>query len=151
MSARDEAQAHGAQKPRHIKRIVEVASTAQCVGTVREPPSFAQAINQCFPWKGMEMSIRVVAKHVVKEDGKEEFVAILQELVQKTRLEKGCISYSLYESLDDPNIVTMLEEWESKEALDTHIKTEHFTRIIPQTGKFLSVPVAIDSYQKQLV
>jgi len=41
--------AHGAQKSRHIKRIVEVASTAQCVGAVREPPSLAQAINQRFP------------------------------------------------------------------------------------------------------
>ena len=102
--------------------------------------------------KGMEkMSIRVVARHVVKEGGKEELVAILQELVQKTRLENGCISYSLYESLDDPNVVTMLEEWESKEALDAHIKAEHFTRIIPQTGKFLAAPVAIDSYQKQLI
>ena len=97
------------------------------------------------------MNIRVVAKHVVKEDLKGEFVSILQELVQKTRLENGCIGYSLYESLNDTNVVTMLEEWESKEALDAHMKTEHFTRIIPQTGKFLAAPVEIDSYQKQLI
>ena len=97
------------------------------------------------------MSIRVVAKHVVKEDLKGELVSILQELVQKTRLESGCISYSLYESLNDTNVVTMLEEWESKEALDAHMKTEHFTRIIPQTGNFLAAPVEIDSYQKQLI
>jgi quinol monooxygenase YgiN len=97
------------------------------------------------------MSIRVVAKHVVKDGVKGEFVATLQELVEKTRLEKGCISYSLYESVDYPNIVTMLEEWEGKEALDAHMKSEHFTRIIPQTGKFLASPVSIDSYQKQLI
>jgi len=35
--------AHGAQKPRHIKRIVEVASTAQ------RSDSPAPAINQRFP------------------------------------------------------------------------------------------------------
>jgi len=35
--------AHGAQKPRHINRIVEVASTAQ------RSDSPAQAINQGFP------------------------------------------------------------------------------------------------------
>ena len=35
--------AHGAQKPRHIKRIVEVASTAQ------RSDSLAQAISQRFP------------------------------------------------------------------------------------------------------
>jgi len=97
------------------------------------------------------MSIRVVAKHIVKDGSKGGLVAILEELVQKTRLENGNISYSLYESLDDPNVVTMLEEWESKEALDAHIKTEHFTRIIPQTDEFLAAPVAIDSYEKQLI
>ena len=35
--------AHGAQKPRHIKRIVEVVSTAQ------RSDSLAQVINQRFP------------------------------------------------------------------------------------------------------
>ena len=40
--------APGAQNPRHTNRVVEVSSTAQRVGAVREPPSLAQAINQCF-------------------------------------------------------------------------------------------------------
>jgi len=41
--------AHGAQKPRHIQKYVEVASAAQHVGAVREPPLIpAQAINQRF-------------------------------------------------------------------------------------------------------
>jgi len=41
--------AHGTQKPRHIQKYVEVASTAQHVGAVREPPLIpAQTINQRF-------------------------------------------------------------------------------------------------------
>ena len=99
----------------------------------------------------MKMSVKVVAKHVIKDGSKEALTAILEELVQKTRLENGNISYSLYEALNDPNVVTMLEEWESQEALDAHMKTEHFTRIIPQTGEFLAAPVTIDVYKKQLI
>ena len=87
-----------------------------------------------------------MAKHVLKEGCKEGIKAILVELVQKTRIEKGNISYSLYELADDPNVVTMLEEWESKEALDAHMKSEHFMRIIPQTGKFLAEPATIEVY-----
>ena len=92
------------------------------------------------------MSIKIVAKHVLKEGSKGGIMAILEELVQKTRLEKGNISYGLYELTDNPNVVTMLEEWEGKEALDAHMKSEHFTRIIPQTGEFLAAPVAIEVY-----
>ena len=92
------------------------------------------------------MSIKIVAKHVLKEGGKAGIVTILEELVQKTRLEKGNFSYALYELTDDPNVVTMLEEWESKEAIDAHMKSEHFMRIIPQTGEFLAEPATIEIY-----
>ena len=89
-----------------------------------------------------------MAKHVLKDGCKDALKAALEELIRKTRLEDGNISYDLYESLEDPNIVTMLEEWESREALDAHVKTEHFTRIIPLTAGFLVAPVTIDSYKK---
>jgi len=92
------------------------------------------------------MSIKVVAKFVLKEGCKDALKAVLEELVQKTRLEEGNISYALYESLDDPNVATMLEEWESKEALDAHMKTEHFTRIVPQVDEFLAAPVTVEAY-----
>jgi len=29
----------------------------------------------------------------------------------------------------------MIEEWESKDALDKHFKTEHFTKLVPMIGK----------------
>jgi len=47
----------------------------------------------------------------------------------------GCIAYSLYKDINNPSILTMIEEWESTEALDVHKQTEHFTRIVPMVGK----------------
>ena len=41
-------EAHGARKPRHIQEYVEVASAAQRVGAVREPPSPAKTITPRF-------------------------------------------------------------------------------------------------------
>ncbi|MCM3570303.1 putative quinol monooxygenase [Neobacillus mesonae] len=80
--------------------------------------------------------IKVVAKGKLKPDVKaEEYIRISRELVAETRKEEGCISYALFEELNDPSIFTMLEEWENEEALEKHNQTEHMKRIIPELSK----------------
>ncbi len=79
--------------------------------------------------------IKVVAKGYFLEGKAEEAIKLYKELVEKTRTEEGCISYSLFRDIEDDSILTMIEEWESKDALDKHFKTEHFTRLVPMIGK----------------
>jgi len=79
--------------------------------------------------------VKVVAKGYFYEDKTKEAIKLYEELVEKTRKEDGCISYSLFKDIKDNSIMTMIEEWESKEALDKHMKTEHFTRLVPIIGK----------------
>jgi quinol monooxygenase YgiN len=79
--------------------------------------------------------VKVVAKGYFYEDKTEEAIKIYEELVEKTRLEDGCISYNLFRDKNDCSILTMIEEWKSQDALDKHMKTEHFTRLVPQLGK----------------
>ncbi|HBC32268.1 MAG TPA: antibiotic biosynthesis monooxygenase [Clostridiales bacterium] len=80
--------------------------------------------------------IKVVAKGYFYEGKAEEAIKLYEELVEKTRKEDGCISYSLFRDIEDDSILTMIEEWESKDALDKHKKTEHFTRLVPIIGEF---------------
>ncbi|HOA20312.1 MAG TPA: putative quinol monooxygenase [Sedimentibacter sp.] len=79
--------------------------------------------------------IKVVAKGYFLEGKAEEAIKLYEELVEKTRKEEGCISYSLFRDIEDDSILTMIEEWESKDALDKHFKTEHFTKLVPMIGK----------------
>jgi quinol monooxygenase YgiN len=79
--------------------------------------------------------IKVVAKGYFLEGKAEEAIKLYEELVEKTRTEEGCISYSLFRDIEDDSILTMIEEWESKDALDKHFKTEHFTKLVPMIGK----------------
>ncbi|HAS90737.1 MAG TPA: antibiotic biosynthesis monooxygenase [Clostridiales bacterium] len=79
--------------------------------------------------------IKVVAKGYFLEGKAEEAIKLYEELVEKTRTEEGCISYILFRDIEDDSILTMIEEWESKDALDKHFKTEHFTRLVPMIGK----------------
>ena len=85
--------------------------------------------------------IKVVAKGYFLEGKAEEAIKLYEELVEKTRKEEGCISYSLFRDIEDDSILTMIEEWESKDALDKHFKTEHFTRPVSYTH--------LDVYKRQ--
>ena len=80
--------------------------------------------------------VKVVAKGIYYEDKVNEALKLYEELVQKTREENGCISYSLFRDTKDSTILTMIEKWESQEALDAHMKTKHFTTLVPMIGKF---------------
>jgi quinol monooxygenase YgiN len=81
------------------------------------------------------MSIKVVANNYLLADKVEEYLAIAKELVAKTNeLDKGCIGYDLYKDVADPLHYTMIEEWETQEALNAHMASEHFQRLIPGLG-----------------
>lgn len=81
--------------------------------------------------------IHVIATIEVAPGRREEFLAVFQELVPDVRAEKGCIEYGpaidLPTSLADSpspreNVVTVIEKWESVEALRAHLEAPHMAR-----------------------
>ena len=81
------------------------------------------------------MTIKVVADNWIRPDAMEEFLAAANELVEQTRAnDAGCLSYALYRDLADPEHLTVLEEWESQEALNAHAASDHFQRLFPAFG-----------------
>lgn len=69
--------------------------------------------------------IKVIARSIIKENYLPEALVLYQLLVQETVKEQGCISYELFQELDNPNNLTLIEEWEDIEALKRH--TENFS------------------------
>jgi len=76
--------------------------------------------------------IKVVAKSIVKEDKIEEFKSLAEKLIAETRKETGCISYQLFQDINDEKVFAMIEEWESSDDLQNHINSEHYRKIVPQ-------------------
>ncbi len=75
--------------------------------------------------KGLRMKVDVVA-HIHAKPGREsDLRKVLEAFVAPTRKEDGCIRYDLFVDLDDPTKFTFIEEWESREALDKHGKSDH--------------------------
>jgi len=56
--------------------------------------------------------------------------------VQETVKEQGCISYELFQELDNPNNLTLIEEWKDLEALKRHTETPHFITLVQQLSQF---------------
>jgi len=70
--------------------------------------------------------IKVVAKLTIKKEGIDIFIENAKKLVEETRKEEGCISYQLLQDINNEQVFIFNEEWASAEALDKHMKSEHF-------------------------
>lgn len=93
--------------------------------------------------------IKVVAKQIIKTGKLEEFMPVAKALVDASnKNDAGCIRYEMYQDLSDPQIVTVIEEWESQEALDSHMKSKHFTDAMPKIGALCVKPADINLYKK---
>ena len=92
--------------------------------------------------------IKVVAKAKVKKEYIAQYKEITQELIDSTREEDGCVSYSLYGDIEDHSILTFIETWESKEHLDAHFETEHFKRIVPKLGEMQECDTEVNIYSE---
>ena len=89
--------------------------------------------------------IKIVSKNLIKESEVEHFLELVREMAAKSTDEKGCISYSLNQSITNPRVYTFIECWEDQAAIDAHNNTEHFKRIVPQF-RDLREDYALDKY-----
>lgn len=94
--------------------------------------------------------IKVVAKSYAKADGLDRILELSREMVEKTVVEDGCISYELFQDVKDPRAMIIIEEWESQEALDRHMASEHFKRLVPQLNELRERPSELNICKKAL-
>lgn len=69
--------------------------------------------------------LTVVAKIKAKADLEVYLHQRLQQLVQPTLAERGCINYDLYRSIEDPSMFLMYENWVSKKLWEKHMQSDH--------------------------
>lgn len=80
--------------------------------------------------------IKVIAPSIIKEDHLLDALQLYQLLVKETVKEQGCISYELFQDIEDPKSLTLIEEWEDEEALQRHTKTSHFIDLVGKLAEY---------------
>ena len=71
------------------------------------------------------MKKKVIARLFIKNESIESFKKQAAVIIQKTRKEKGCLFYSLFQDVSSPGEFLFYEEYASQEALDIHSNSEY--------------------------
>jgi quinol monooxygenase YgiN len=87
---------------------------------------------------GSESIQTVVAEVRAKAEFVEEVKRACLALVEPSRADKGCLSYDLYQSNDDPAIFIFFETWESREDIERHLESSHSLAFDDSTAGMLA-------------
>lgn len=96
---------------------------------------------------GENKMIAVYASCYVSDENRSKFIELAEKLIVETRKEAGNISYELIEAIEEKGLFAFLERWPDKEALDIHMKSEHFTTLIPKISELLKDEMKITSHE----
>lgn len=67
--------------------------------------------------------IIVIAEVTALPDHREAFVQRLAETAAASRAEPGCLSYAFLADVEDGTKFASIEQWESRDDLDTHLRS----------------------------
>jgi quinol monooxygenase YgiN len=87
--------------------------------------------------------LTVVARFHAQPGKEDALRQVLLTLIEPTRREEGCLQYDLHEENGKPGHFIFYENWASKEVLDRHAASPHFTAILPRVSDLCSQPAEI--------
>jgi len=91
-------------------------------------------------------TLRVVARVKARPNKVNELLSVLSSLVEPTRKEPGCLSYELLQNNEDLADFTLIEEWQSNTALESHFGTKHFKDALVKLSNLVAAEPDIQRY-----
>ena len=70
------------------------------------------------------MIVRIIMK--VLPEKQLEVTQTLLSMVEPAGREPGCLSYAVFCDIEDKNRFSLIEEWETREDMDQHIRSHRF-------------------------
>ncbi|HZS22817.1 MAG TPA: putative quinol monooxygenase [Pseudonocardiaceae bacterium] len=99
--------------------------------------------------------IFIVVKFTIRADQSDEWLARSDEFTQATRNEPGNLFFDWSRSVDNPNQFVLVEAFESAEAGQAHVNSEHFRAamawmpdLIAETPEIIHVEVPQDGWSR---
>jgi len=73
----------------------------------------------------VDTKILVTLRMVVRPERRSGLLKTLRGMLEPVRVERGCLSYHLYEDVEDGNTFFLVEEWKTQKDLESHIRTDN--------------------------
>jgi len=68
--------------------------------------------------------ILATLRMVVRPERRHDLLETMRGMLEPARVERGCLSYRLYEDVENRNAFVLLEEWATQEDLERHISKD---------------------------
>lgn len=89
----------------------------------------------------MSDTLTLIGRLKAKPGKESELRNALLNLVPLSRAEAGCINYDLHESLDEPGLFLLYENWTDQAALDLHFSFAHSKEFAANAPNLLAEPL----------
>jgi quinol monooxygenase YgiN len=61
-----------------------------------------------------------------RPEKRKEVMQTLLSMIEPTLQERGCLSYQVFQDIEDENVFSLIKEWETREDLDHHMRSNRF-------------------------
>lgn len=78
----------------------------------------------------METKILVTLRMIVRPERRRDLLETMRGMLEPARVERGCLSYRLYEDVEDRNTFFLVEEWKTQKDLEGHLRTDNQRRLL---------------------
>jgi quinol monooxygenase YgiN len=76
-------------------------------------------------------------------DKRTEVMQTLLSMIEPIENVRGCLSCHVFRDIEEKNVFSLIEEWETREDLDNHIKSDSFS-VLLGTKSLLCEPLQIE-------
>jgi quinol monooxygenase YgiN len=91
-------------------------------------------------------TLKIIVRIKARPDKVNELLSVLSSLVEPTRKEAGCLRYELLQHNEDPTDLTLVEEWQNENALESHMATKHFKDALTKLPSLVAAEPDIRKY-----
>ena len=84
------------------------------------------------------ISVTITMKALMEK--RTEMMQTLLSMIEPTGKEKGCLSYDVLCDIEGKTVFNLIEEWETREDLERHIRSERFS-VLLGTKSLLAKPL----------
>jgi quinol monooxygenase YgiN len=67
---------------------------------------------------------------IVQPERRSDLLETMRGMLEPARVERGCLSYRLYEDVENRNAFVLLGEWKTQKDLERHIRTDNQRRLL---------------------
>ena len=91
--------------------------------------------------------IVVVGRVRTDAQRREQLIEIGQRVARASRVEPGCLAYSMYEDTEVENSFVFVEEWQDDAALQSHFATAHIAEFMGSIRDAIVAPPEVSFHE----